>query len=167
MTRPMTLWQRNVIGAVVAASAIGVLIAIDIAPGWSTYRHTVAPEHVVPAGESGTADGQVWKVESIRHLNRSPVKFGPPLPTGTVLTVITVERSGQFPEKLCTGVITDGSRRWEGEGVAGFNPPLADGVTNMCSRPGRLQYAFVLPRDVVATAMDVTIAGRIIVRMQL
>ena len=37
----------------------------------------------------------------------------------------------------------------------------------MCNKPGRLQFGFVLPRDVVPTAMDVTADGQITVRMLL
>ena len=94
MTRLPALWQRNVIGAIVVAAALGILVAIDLGPQWATYRGTIIAEHVVPVGQSGTADGRMWKVESIRHLNRSPLNFGPPLPAGTVLTVVTLDRSG-------------------------------------------------------------------------
>ena len=42
MTRLPALWQRNVIGAiVVAAAALGILVAIDLGPQWATYRGTV------------------------------------------------------------------------------------------------------------------------------
>ena len=121
MMRLTALWQRNVVGAVVTAAALGVLVAVDLGPQWSTYRHTVVPEHVVPSGQSGAADGQTWKVDSVRHLNRSPLNFGPPLPTGTVLTVITLDRSGPPADELCVGVITDGAQRWKAEGVGGFS----------------------------------------------
>jgi hypothetical protein len=168
MTRLSAVWQRNVIATIVAAAAVGVFIALDLGPQWSTYRDTIVPEHVVPTGHSGSADGQRWKVESIRHLNRSPLNFGPPLPSGTVLTIVEIDRSGPPTDHLCTGVITDGQRRWEDEGVGGFSPVLADGVTAMCSKPGRLQYAFLLPHDVVPTALEVTTsAGEITVRMLL
>ncbi|HET9565328.1 MAG TPA: hypothetical protein VFP27_12690 [Mycobacterium sp.] len=165
--RLTALWQRNVVGAVVTAAALGVLVAVDLGPQWSTYRHTVVAEHVVPSGQSGAADGQTWKVDSVRHLNRSPLNFGPPLPTGTVLTVITLDRSGPPADELCVGVITDGAQRWKAEGVGGFSPIPRDGVTSMCNKPGRLQFAFVLPQDVVPTAVDVTAEGQITVRMLL
>lgn len=167
MTRLPALWQRNVIGAIVVAAALGILVAIDLGPQWATYRGTVIAEHVVPVGQSGTADGRTWKVESIRHLNRSPLNFGPPLPAGTVLIVVTLDRSGPLPDDLCVGVITDGAQRWTDEGIGGFHPIPADGVTSMCNKAGQLQYAFLLPNDVVPTAMDVTADGRIMVRMLL
>lgn len=168
MTRTWPLWQRNVMGTIVAAAAVGVFVAVDLGPQWSTYRHTIVPEHVVPTGQSGSADGQTWQIESIRHLNRSPLNFGPPLPSGTVLTIVEIDRSGPPKNDLCTGVITDGQRRWEAEGVGGFSPVLADGLTDMCSKPGRLQYAFLLPHAVVPTALDVTTpGGEITVRMLL
>ena len=165
--RLTALWQRNVFGAVVTAAALGVFVAIDLGPQWSTYRHTVVPERVVPSGQSGAAAGQTWKIDSIRHLNRSPLNFGPPLPSGAVLTVVTLDRSGPPTDDLCVGVITDGAQRWKDEGIGGFSPIPGDGVTSMCNRPGRLQFAFVLPRDVVPTAIDVIADGQIMVRMLL
>ena len=45
-------------------------------------------------------------------------------------------------------------RRWKSENVAGFAPPTPDGVTNLCSGTGLLQFSFLLPQDVVPTAMD-------------
>jgi hypothetical protein len=163
--RLQALWLRNVIGAVVAAAAVGAILVIDVAPEWSSYRHTVVPEHVVPDGKSGIADGQTWQVESIRHLNRNPVNYGPPLPAGTVLTVVTLEVSGTIDEP-CDGVITDGTRRWKAQGIGGFHLPSADGATDMCTKPGRLQFAFLLPQDAVPRALDVTRPnGQIIVRV--
>lgn len=160
--------MRNVIGAVVTAVAIGVLVVIGLGDSWSTYRHTVVPDAVVSDGHSGVAGGRIWKVDAIRHLNRSPVDYGPGLPVGTVLTVVTVDRSGPPPDEICTGVITDGERRWKAEGVGGFRAPEPDGVTSLCNKPGRLQFTFLLPQDVVPTAMDVTtLDGQITVRLLL
>ena len=48
----------------------------------------------MPKGQSGSAGGQTWKIDSVKHLNRSPLSYGPELPAGTVLTVVTVDRSG-------------------------------------------------------------------------
>ena len=114
--------------------------------------------------------GSTWKVDSVRHLNRSPLNFGPPLPTGTVLTVITVDRSGPPADEAdLYGVITDGERTLEGRRRRRIqsNPP-DDGVTSMCSKPGLLQFTFLLPQDVVPTAIDVTkFDGEITVRMLL
>lgn len=163
------LWVRNVIGTIVSAGAIGVLIFTSLGDSWAEYRHTVVPGAVVAAGRSGEADGQTWKIDAIRHLNHSPVSYGPGLPPDTVLTVITVDRTGSPPtEGICRGVITDGERRWKDEGIGGFQPPTTDGVTALCTRPGLLQFAFLLPRDAVPTAMDVVqFDGRITVRLLL
>ncbi|OBB04781.1 hypothetical protein A5662_11170 [Mycobacteriaceae bacterium 1482268.1] len=163
------LWVRNVIAVVVAAAAIAVLVLTGLGESWATYRHTVVPGAVVPAGQSGDADGYTWKIDSIRHLNRSPRSFGPKLPAGTVLTVVTVERTGPPPEKVvCNGVITDGERRWKNEAVGGFAAPERDGVTSLCSGTGLLQFTFLLPKDVVPTALDVVqFDGRITVRLLL
>jgi hypothetical protein len=155
-TRLSALWVRNVIGAVVIAAAIGVLIVTGIGDSWTTYRHTVVPEGVVAVGQSGTVGGRTWKVDGIRHLNRSPTDYGPQLPAGTVLTVITVDRSGPPPEEICNGQIIAGDRRWKSQGIGGFSRPESDGVTTLCNKPGLLQFTFVLPQDVVPTAMDVT-----------
>jgi hypothetical protein len=171
-SRLSALWVRNLVGAVVAAGAICVLVFTglgDLRQSWVTYRHNVVPGAVIPAGRSGDADGHTWKIDAIRHLNRSPSDFGPKLPQGTVLTVITVDRSGPPPsDGLCNGVITDGTRRWKSEGIGSFSAPERDGVTSLCNEPGLLQFTFLLPTDVVPTAMDVVKAdGRITVRMLL
>lgn len=170
--RLSVLWVRNVIGAVVAAAAIAVLVFTGLGglgQWWAEYRRTVVPGAVVPAGRSGDADGRTWTVDSIRHLNRSPRGFGPKLPPGTVLTVITVDRSGPPPDTgVCNGVLTDGNRRWKNQSVGGFTAPEGDGVTSLCNQPGLLQFTFLLPQDVVPTAMDVVaLDGRITVRLQL
>lgn len=163
------LWVRNAIGTVVALAAIAVVIYTGYGESWATYRHTVVPGAVVPKGQSGEAGGYTWKVESTKYLNSSPNRFGPPLPSGTVVRIVTVERTGPPPEQLmCNGVISDGERRWKSEGVAGFSPLPRDGVTNLCSQPGLLQFSFVLPRDVVPTSLDVVqFDGAITVRLLL
>ena len=167
--RLSALWVRNVIGTVVTAAAVGVLIFTGLGESWAEYRRTVVPGAVLPAGQSGDAGGHTWKVDSVKHLNRTPRSFGPQLPSGTVLTVVTVDRSGSPPpEVICNGVITDGKRRWKNEGVGGFTAPEGDGVTSLCSQPGLLQFTFLLPQDVVPTAMDVVqFDGDITVRLQL
>jgi hypothetical protein len=166
------LWVRNLIGTVVTAAALGVLVFTGLgglADSWAAYRHTVVPGAVVPAGQTGNADGRTWKIDTLRHLNRSPSDFGPSLPAGTVLTVITVDRSGPPPaDTICNGVITDGKRRWNSERSGFFSAPEGDGVTSLCNQPGLLQFTFLLPQDVVPTAVDiVAFDGRITVRMLL
>jgi len=32
---------------------------------------------------------------------------------------------------------------------------VADGVTSLCSQPGLLQFSFLLPQNVIPTAMDI------------
>lgn len=167
-TRLSALWARNLIGAVVIAVAIGVIITTILDDQWTTYRHTVVPATVVAKGQTGSAGDYTWKVDSIKHLNRNPLSFGPDLPEGTVLTVVTVDRSGPLKEEVCYRVITDGERRWKAENIGGFSPPPTDGVTSLCSQPGRLQFTFLLPKDAVPTAMDITgFNGSIAVRLLL
>jgi hypothetical protein len=167
--RLSALWVRNVIGTIVSAAAIGVLIFTGLGESWTEYRHTVVPGAVVPAGQSGEADRQTWRIDAIRHLNQSPAAYGPKLPPDTVLTVITVERTGSPPtEGICNGVITDGDRRWKSEGIGGFQAPTTDGVTTLCSQSGLPQFTFLLPHDAVPTAVDVVqYDGRITVRLLL
>lgn len=167
MTRLSALWKRNVVAAIVLACAVGVFVATDFGPQWSAYRHSLVPEVVVPSGQSGRAEGQTWKLGAVRYLNRTPLNFGRSLPPGTVLTIVDVERSGQHGVDSCMGVITDGDRRWEAEGLGGFSPIARDGVTTVCNKPGRLQFAFLLPHDAVPTAVDVTVHRQIKVRMEL
>ena len=166
--RLSTLWVRNLIGAVVVALAVGVIITTVLDDQWTTYRHTVDPAAVVAKGQTGSAGEYTWKVDSVRHLNRNPLSFGPDLPEGTVLTVVTVDRTGPPKDEVCYGVITDGERRWKAENIGGFSPPPVDGVTSLCSQPGLLQFTFLLPHDVAPTAMDITgFNGSITVRLLL
>jgi hypothetical protein len=167
MMRLSSLWQRNVAAAVVVAGTVGAFIAIDFGPQWSAYRHTLTPQLTVAQGERGSADGQTWELVSIRHLNRTPLNFGPPLPEGTVLTVIVVDWSGTPRPGYCAAALTDGHRRWDAEGVGGFSPIPPDGVKALCGGPGRIQFGFVVPADVVPTAMDITHDRQITVRMLL
>lgn len=167
MTRLAALWQRNVIGAAVVACTVAAFTVLDFAPQWSAYQNTLTPQLIVADGDSGSADGQTWKVVSIRHLNLNPLNFGPDLPPGTVLTVIVVDWQGTPLPGLCSAVLTDGQRRWDAEGVGGFSPIPPDGVEALCVKPGRIQFGFVVPTDVVPTAMDVTHNGQITVRMLL
>lgn len=161
------LWQRNVLGAIAIVCVLGVYWVIDFAPDWSAFRHSVEPRVVIGKGESGSAGGQTWRLTSVKHLDRSPTRFGPPLPSGTVLTVLDVDRSGTPGQGYCTAVITDGTTRWTAEGVGGYIPIPPDGVTSLCSLPGPVQFAFVLPDNVVPTALDVVDNGQITVRMVL
>lgn len=151
------LRRRNLVGAAVAAAAIAVLAAWQLWPPWSAYRDTVVPRHTVAAGQRLTVDGQTWAVGDVRHLDRDA--FGGPLPTGTVSTVVAVERSGaEVPDSYCVAVLTDGRNRWRGQ-VLG---------SGGCGGTGPLSFSFLVPSDVVATAMDLTaLDGAILLRLQL
>jgi hypothetical protein len=52
-------------------------------------------------------------------------------------------------------------------GVGGFSPLPTGDVKALCDKPGRIQFGFVLPSDVVPTALDITHNGQITVRMLL
>ncbi len=165
---PATLWQRNIIGAVVAALALTVLVVTELAPDWSRYRHTVAPAHAVAAGQTGSFDGQTWTITGVRHLDKAGGPGAKPLPAGTVLEVVSIARTGAPDGDMCTGMITDGPRRWQAEGLTGYGPPVPDGASNRCTGKGPVQFSFLLPDDVVPTAVDVLdLDGRIRVRLEL
>jgi hypothetical protein len=148
------LWRRNLVGLVVTAAALTVLIVVDLWPKWTTYRDTINPEHVVAPRQSLSVDGQTWAVADVRHLPRYPTPGAPPLPEGTVLTVVTLDRSGPTTPDYAIGVLTDGQRRWRGDAFG--------------AQPGELQWSFVIPDDAVPTALDVTrLNGSILIRLQL
>jgi hypothetical protein len=164
MTR---LWQRNLIGAAVSAVALAVIIATTLWPDWSDYRKSTDPEHVVAADESGEAAGMTWRIDSVRYLNTSGTRLQPDLPRGTLLHVVTLESSGAGVTG-CSGVITDGHRRWPAEPGGGYGPFPPDGTSSFCGRPGPVQFNFLLPDDVSPTAVDLTDwTGRILVRLML
>jgi hypothetical protein len=138
----------------VTAAALTVLIVVDLWPNWTSYRDTVDPEHVVAPRQSLTVDGETWRVADVRHLPRYPTPGSPPLPEGTVLTTVTLDRSGSTAKGFGVGVLTDGQRRWRGQ--------VFD------AQPGRPQWRFVIPDDAVPTAVDVMrLDGSILIRLQL
>lgn len=161
------LWQRNLIGAAVSAAALAVITATTLWPDWTLYRDSTVPEHVVAKGESGEAAGQTWSLGSVRYLNTSADRFAPELPEGTLVHVVTIESSGPGLSG-CSGVITDGQRRWSAESVGGYGPFPPEGTSSNCSKPGPVQFNFLLPDDVTPTAVDLTDwSGRILVRVLL
>ncbi|MCV7215549.1 hypothetical protein H7J51_09650 [Mycobacterium crocinum] len=165
---PEKLRQRNVLAMVVVIAALAVLVVVDYWPDWSRYRDTTTPPHVISAGQSETIDGQTWSVAGIRHLDEPPGPRTRKLPKGTVLQVVSIQRTNGRDGDLCTGVITDGTRRWQAEAIGGYNVPLPDNASDRCTRSGPVQFTFLLPDDVVPTAVDVVnLDGRIRLRLQL
>jgi hypothetical protein len=162
------LWKRNAIGVTVAAVALAVFAVCYLRPEWSAYRRTVQPPHVVPADQSLQVDGLIWRVSSVRHLASSPGVAAPALPQGTVLSVVSIDRSGDAAGQPCVGVLTDGNRRWQAQVVGVYTVLPPDGVTGNCSKPGPVQFTFVLPQDAVPTAVDITTGnGQIMLRLEL
>ena len=167
--RLSALWVRNVIGTIVTAAAIGVLIFTGLGESWAEYRHTIVPGAVVPAGQSGDAEGLYLEDRRDTSSEPEPGRLRP-----EAAARHRVNRHHRRPRRtaptdgICNGVITDGERRWKNEGIGGFQPPATDGVTTLCSQPGLLQFTFLLPHDAVPTAMDVVqFDGRITVRLLL
>ncbi|HEY9267238.1 MAG TPA: hypothetical protein VIQ11_21805 [Mycobacterium sp.] len=167
--RPLPLWQRNIIGVIVAAAALTAYTFTELWPPWAHYRDTIRPEHVVAARQSQTIDGQTWSIGEVRHLGDIAAPGSQALPDGTVLTVVTVDRSGVTPPgQACGGVLTDGEHRWRGQTLSTYSIPMAPGAWFNCTKPGPLQWAFLHPTDTVPTAVDVTAPdGVILVRLQL
>lgn len=161
------LWQRNLIGAAVSVAALAVITATTLWPDWTAYRESTNPERVVAKGESGEAAGQIWRLDTVRYLNTSSNRLTPELPEGTLVHVVTLESAGPgLPG--CSGVITDGQRRWSAESVGTHGPLPPEGTSSNCSEPGPVQFSFLLPDDATPTAVDVTDwSGRILVRMML
>jgi hypothetical protein len=162
------LWKRNLIGAAIAVVALAIFTVCYLRPEWSAYRQSVVPPHVVAAGQSLEVDGVTWRVGSVRHLGTSPGAATPALPEGTVLAVVSIERSGATAGSSCAGVLTDGDRRWRAQVAGIYTAAPPDGTTGNCSKPGPVQFTFVLPQDAVPTAVDViTPTGQLMVRLQL
>jgi hypothetical protein len=154
-SRTLPLWQRNLIGAAVAAGALAVSVTATVWPPWTAYRSTVEPAHTVAAHQSYTLDGQTWSVGDIRR-SLGASGSGAPLPEGTIQMTVTIERTGSIPaDTNCNGVLTDGERTWRTIG-----PP--------CSVPGPLDWSFLVPVDARPTAVDITkLDGSILLRLQL
>lgn len=159
---PGALWQRNLIAGTIVAAVLATLWFTTLGPGVSRYRGAVVPEHVVAKGEASTINGVTWRVADIRYLDRSGTTR---LPAGTVLHVVTVERDGGGAGPPCTGVLTDGARRWNAEQLSSYAVAPAPGTTTNCLAPGPVQFSFLMPGDAVATGLDVLESGRITVRL--
>ena len=165
---PRKLWQRNAVALLVVIAALAVWVTTSVGPAWSSYRALIIPAHVVPAGQSLSFDGHNWRLSGVKHFNQTAVPGARTLPDGTVLLVVSIDHSGGKLEPVCTGVVTDGQRRWRDEGIGGYAGIPPDGVSNSCGTSGPLQFTFLLPRDAVPTAVDVVAyGGAITVRLEL
>lgn len=153
--RVQKLWQRNVIGAVVAVAAVVVVTIFTLKPAWDDYRRTVVPAHVAAVGQSVTVDGQVWSVRKAGRSTKQPGS-GVPVPAGTVLMNVVVERSGPASGGFgCVGLLTDGERSWRATG-----PP--------CGAAETMPWSFLIPAGAEPTAVDVTkLDGSILIRLLL
>ena len=151
------LWVRNLIGIAVVAAAIVTLCVVELYPQWSSYRRTVEPERVIGRDGSSTISGQTWRLGSVHRTGTLPEsRYGPSIPKGAVLTVVTIERSGSPVPGRCVGVLTDGRRRWQDQSASGASFPVSRGATEFCSKRGPLQFNFLLPSDATPTALDIT-----------
>ena len=168
MTARPNLLRRNLIGILVVLGVFSVLYLTEQAEPIAAYRARSVPEHRAAAGGSTVADGLTWQITSIQVLKSLPRPMYQPLPRGTVAHVVTISREGAETGGYCQGVITDGTSRWQSEGI-GLRAPLPpDGTTTDCTAPGPVQFTFILPSTVVPTAVDVLRQrGQIMVRLAL
>lgn len=163
------LWIRNLTGMSVVVAALAVIGVIDLYPQWSSYRHTVVPQQIISRDGSASAFGQTWRLGSVRRIATLPDRpFGAKVPQGATLTVVIVERTGPPATQGCTGVLTDGRRRWRDQSNSNVVYPEVAGATEFCSKPGAVQFNFLLPSNVTPTAIDVTdVSNAIVLRIQL
>lgn len=160
---PRDLFRRNLIGLLVVVGALSVLYLTKYHDRLSAYRQTVTPEHIAAAGGTAEAGGLTWGIGSVRYR----AELSGPLPQGTGAVVVTVARDGAGPDVVCHAVLTDGTRRWQAEGIAGTVAKVPPGATGNCSAPGPVQFTFIVPQDVRPTAVDVLDAtNAIMVRLQ-
>ena len=150
----LQLWQRNVIGAVVAAAALGVGVTFVTQPAWDRYQRTVHPPQTAAAGESVAAGGQTWMVRNISRSTTAPGS-GRALPEGTVIVNVLIERVGpSMAGSGCTGYLVAAERHWRGNG--------------MCGAETSMPMTFLVPAATEPTAVDIRdVTGAILVRLEL
>ncbi|WP_255485834.1 hypothetical protein [Mycobacteroides sp. LB1] len=166
------LWFRNAIAGVVVIAVFTGVWAISLRGPWRDYRASVTPLHLIPAGQSGDAYGQSWRLAGIKHLGKAPHGANGIVPKGAELAVVTIERSGAVPEDFfCDGRLTDGARLWPEAPFLTYTVPPPDGVVDHCDKPGNLQLTFLVPDDVTMTAVDIVnpVGGgnQILVRLEI
>jgi hypothetical protein len=150
-----TLWKRNLIGAGIAAGALAVIATLILNPFWQNYQRTVRPAQLAMAGEPIEVDGQTWRVRNVSRSTERP-GYGAPLPEGTVLINVLLERSGPPGSGFgCVGYLIEGARSWRASG-----PP--------CGIATSMPWTFMVPASAEPTAVDVRdFSGSILIRLQL
>lgn len=158
-----TLWQRNAMATLIVLAALTTLWFTVLRADWSAYRATTVPAHIVPKGQAATVGGVTWRIGAVRYLDRAG---STELPSGTVLSVVTVERTGGGSGPPCSAILTDGTRRWHAEQLGSYSLRAPEAMSTDCTTPGPVRFTFLVPAGAVPTAVDVTEAGRITVRLQ-
>ncbi|WP_323753500.1 hypothetical protein [Mycobacteroides abscessus] len=151
--------------AVVAAVTIAAIGFLSFRGPWATYRRRVTPAHTLPAGQLQVVDGQARELRAIPHLGNRPRSFASAIPKRPEFSSPTIKRPGPAPAVYCRARITDGTHAWLDESYSGI--PFPDGTSDMCSKPGSLQFAFVLPEQTQATAVEIMDGDRISVRLNI
>ncbi|MGH3582240.1 MAG: hypothetical protein ACRDUB_11690 [Mycobacterium sp.] len=152
----VTLWRRNVIGGLVAAAALTTITTVLLKPDWERYLHTVQPAHTAAAQQPTEVDGQTWSIRNVSRSTRA-AGSGLPLPDGTVLVNVVVERSGTATQGFgCTAYLVDGERSWRS--TAG--PPCGAAVS--------MPWSFLVPVSAEPTAVDIKKSdGSLLLRLEL
>ena len=165
---PRDLRRRNVIGLLVVLAVLAAYYLTITAPDLEHYRARLRPPLVADAGGSAVAGDLTWRIAEVQRLDQLPGPLAQPLPAGTVAEVVTISRTGSGPDVACNGVLTDGTRRWQAEGVGTRSVLPPDGTTTNCYAPGPVQFTFIVPRDARPSAVDVVVLDeRIMVRLEL
>jgi hypothetical protein len=158
------LWIINLIALSAVVAALSVIGVMELYPQWSAYRHTVVPQRIASREASASAFGQMWRLASFHRTSTLPNRLhGASIPPGATLAVVIIDRSGPPATGVCTGVLTDGRRRWRDQSASSVVYPQVPGATEFCSKPGPLQFDFLLPGDVTPNAIDITDASDAIV----
>lgn len=155
------LRRRNTVALLIVAAGLTVIAVTQWRPDWSAYVHSSAPLHTAQPGRPGSIDGQDWRIDSVRRVDAAQPGVSPP-PTGAIGVIVTVARSGSVAPRSCTGVLTDGRRRWSAAPIA---VPSRPDATTVCERPGLLELAFEVPADVTPTAVDIVSSGVVLLRL--
>lgn len=164
MTGPRrVLLNSNIIGMLITGAVVAVIAVTQWQPQWSAYRSTTTPAAIAQPGETGSAYGQDWRVDSVRRLDTAEPGAAP-LPSGAVGFVVTLARTGPAPRQVCTGVLTDGTRRWSPVPLA---VPSRPGITTVCEMPGLLELTFEVPAGTAPSAVDIVDSDSILLRLML
>ncbi|MGH3955500.1 MAG: hypothetical protein ACRDTI_15850 [Mycobacterium sp.] len=146
------LWFRNTVASLVACGAYAASIYLDVlrAPLYADYFEARFPSHSIARGHIESINGQDWSLTDVRELSQVPLARKL-LPKDTAMMVARIERYGTpSPTEPCQAFLVDGDRRWRAESSFSdyWVKPPDDGTTQVCYKPGPLQFSFLVPVNV-------------------